>query len=290
MKHHDYPRAQRYPGGVDPRSTGSFPVVQRSGIRFFRQIARVFTGFFLDVGHRVFFARDILRAFGDPATYLPLTIRQMRNIGVDSLPLAGIVAAFIGAVTALQTRYQLFPGIQLSVVGFITRQMIVLELGPLLTALVLTGRVGARMTAEIGTMRVTEQIDALETLSFDPVAYLVVPRLLAALVMLPVLTIMANAIGVGTAFVTGVIATDVTFAQFVEGLRLGFNPFQVTYSLIKALFFGGAIAFVCAYEGYITEAGAEGVGRSTARAVVITSVAILLLDALTATYLAPQLQ
>ena len=284
MHRHDYPR------GTDRRATASFPVVQRTGIRFFRRIARFFVGFFLDVGHRVFFARDVARAFGDPATYLPLTMKQMRGIGVDSLPLAAIVAAFIGAVTALQTRYQLFPGIQLSVVGFITRQMIILELGPLLTALVLTGRVGARMTAEIGTMRVTEQIDALETLAYDPLAYLVVPRLLAALVMLPVLTIMANAIGVSTAFVTGVLATDVTWAQFQEGLRLGFKEFQVTYSLIKALFFGGAIAFICSYEGYITEAGAEGVGRSTARAVVVTSVMILLLDALTASYLAPQLQ
>ena len=282
--------ATNFPRGTDSRATQTFPIVQRSGIRFFRRVSRTLIGVFLDIGHRVFFARDILRAFGDPATYVPLTIRQMRNIGVDSLPIAAIVAAFIGAVTALQTRYQLFPGIQLSVVGFITRQMLILELGPLLTALVLTGRVGARMTAEIGTMRVTEQIDALETLAYDPVAYLVVPRLLAALVMLPVLVILANAIGVGTAFLTAVAATDVTWGQFAEGLRLGFTPFQVLYSLIKAFFFGGAIAFVCAYEGYITEAGAEGVGRSTARAVVITSVVILLLDALTATILAPQLQ
>ena len=279
-----------YPYGTDRRPTATFPVVQRTGIRFFRRVARAVTAVFLDIGHRVFFARDIARAFGDPATYLPLTIRQMRNIGVDSLPIAAIVAGFIGAVTALQTRYQLFPGIQLSVVGLITRQMIILELGPLLTALVLTGRVGARMTAEIGTMRVTEQIDALETLAFDPVAYLVVPRLLAALVMLPVLTIFANAIGVGTAFLTAVAATDVTWPQFQEGLRLSFNTFQVFYSLLKAFFFGGAIAFVCSYEGYITEAGAEGVGRSTARAVVVTSVAILLLDALTASYLAHKLQ
>jgi phospholipid/cholesterol/gamma-HCH transport system permease protein len=279
-----------FPRAPDRRPTQTFPVVQRQGIRFFRRISRTVIGVFLDIGHRVFFARDVLRAFGDPATYVSLTIKQMRNIGVDSLPIAAIVAAFIGAVTALQTRYQLFPGIQLSVVGFITRQMLILELGPLLTALVLTGRVGARMTAEIGTMRVTEQIDALETLAYDPLAYLVVPRLLAALVMLPVLTVMANAIGVFTAFMTAVAATDVTWGQFQEGLRLGFQPFQVFYSLIKAFFFGGAIAFICSYEGYITEAGAEGVGRSTARAVVITSVAILLLDALTATYLAPQLQ
>ena len=110
-------------------------------------------------------------------------------------------------------RYQLFQGIQLSVVGLSARQMVVLELGPLLTGLVLTGRVGARMTAEIGTMRVTEQIDALETLAYDPIAFLVVPRLLAALIMLPVLTIFADAVGIGSAWITSVPATDVLSSQ-----------------------------------------------------------------------------
>ena len=245
---------------------------------------------FRKVGEWSYFLRDIGRAFRDPKTYGPETIRQMRNIGVDSLPLAAIVAAFIGAVTAFQTRFQLFGGVQLSVVGLISRQSIILELGPLLTGLVLTGRVGARITAEIGTMRVTEQIDALETLAYDPVAYLVVPRLIAALVMLPVLTILADAVGVGTALVTAVTATDVTTADFTQGLRLAFTPFQIVYSIIKATIFGGVIAFFCSYEGYTANVGAEGVGRSTAQAVVVTSVAILVFDALIALLLAPYLQ
>ena len=279
-----------YPRGTDPRPTSTFPVVQRSGIRFFRKITRAFSTAFGGVGLRAFFLRDVLRALAEPATYLPQTIKQMYNIGVGSVPLTVIVAAFIGSVIALQTRYQLFPGVQLSVVGLISRQMIILELGPLLTGLVLTGRVGARMTAEIGTMRVTEQIDALETLAWDPMAYLVVPRIIAALIMLPILVVLANTVGVGTAFVTARFATDVTPLQFREGLLLSFTSFQITYSLIKATMFGGAIAFLCAYEGYHAEAGAEGVGKSTATAVVITSVAILVLDALTATVLANQLQ
>lgn len=214
----------------------------------------------------------------------------MRNIGVDSVPLAIIVAAFIGAVTAFQTRYQLFGGVQLSVVGLISRQSIILELGPLLTALVLTGRVGARITAELGTMRVTEQIDALETLAYDPIAYLVVPRVLAAIIMLPVLTVFADAVGVGMAFLTSIVATDILPSDFMAGLQLAFAPFQIIYSLIKATVFGAAIAFFCSYEGYNSGAGAEGVGRSTATAVVITSVAILVLDAVTALLLAPYLQ
>lgn len=248
------------------------------------------SGLFATIGSRGYFAARITRSLSDWRTYAGETIRQMRNIGVDSVPLTAIVAAFIGAVTAFQTRYQLFGGVQLSVVGLISRQSIILELGPLLTALVLTGRVGARITAELGTMRVTEQIDALETLAYDPIAYLVVPRVLASIVMLPVLTIFADSVGVGMAFLTSVVATDILPSDFIAGLQLAYAPFQIIYSLIKATIFGLAIAFFCSYEGYNANAGAEGVGRSTASAVVVTSVAILVLDALTALLLAPYLQ
>jgi phospholipid/cholesterol/gamma-HCH transport system permease protein len=275
-------------GKLQPTET--FPVVQRTGIKFFRRITRSFISFFRQVGARGYFLRDIMRAFGDPATFVPETIRQMRRIGVDSIPLTVIVAAFIGGVIAIQVRYQLFPGVQLSIIGLSVRLMQVLELGPLLTGLVLTGRVGARMTAEIGTMRVTEQIDALETLSYDPLAFLIVPRLLACLIMLPCLVILADATGLLSGFAVSVFVTGVTEQDFIAGVRLGFSPFQVFYSLLKATLFGAAIAFVCSYEGFVTEAGAEGVGRSTAKAVVITSVSILVLDTLTAALLAPYLQ
>ena len=272
------------------RETGTYPVVQRTSIKFFRRVARGTMDIFRDIGQRTYFFRDIGRAFGDPATYAPETIRQMKNIGVDSAPLTIIVAAFIGGVIAIQTRYQLLPGVQLSIIGLAMRLMIVLELGPLLTGLVLTGRVGGRMTAEIGTMRVTEQIDALETLAYDPIAFLIVPRLLASVVMLPALVVLADAVGLLSGYLVSVDITGVTAGDFVTGLRLGFGTFQVVYSLLKAMMFGLAIALVCSYEGYITEAGAEGVGRSTARAVVIASVTILVLDALTAAILAPLLQ
>ena len=252
--------------------------------------ATLILGTFGGLGSRGYFAREIMRALAEPKTYLPETMKQMRAIGVDSLPLASLVAAFIGSVIALQTRYQLFAGIQLSVVGLIARQMVILELGPLLTGLVLAGRVGAQMTAEIGTMRVTEQIDALETLAYDPVAYLVVPRIIAGLIMLPILTIYADAIGIGFAYITSVLATGVHTFEFRDGLRLGYKSFQVFYSLLKAVMFGGAISFLCSYEGYYTGAGAEGVGQSTAKAVVISSIWILVLDALTAAILAPYLQ
>lgn len=270
------------PSVLNSQARGSLPLLRGAG--------RVGAGVLGGIGNRTLFLRDFFRALREPRTYLPITLQQMRVIGVDSVPLTLIMAGFIGGVTALQTRYQLFPGVDLSVVGLIARQMIVLELGPLLTALVLTGRVGARMTAEIGTMRVTEQIDALETLSYDPIAYLIVPRILAATIMLPVLVVLANTVEIMSAFVTAGLGTDVTFAQFTSGLRLSYSHFQIVYSLIKAVMFGTAIGFLCSYEGYVTDVGAEGVGRSTARAVVIASVAILVLDAITASMLAPFLQ
>jgi phospholipid/cholesterol/gamma-HCH transport system permease protein len=253
-------------------------------------MSRATLGFFGGMGARVLFLRDLRRALSEPDTYRPHLARQMRSIGVDSVPLVVMVAGFIGAVIALQVRYQLFPGIQLSVVGLSARQITVLETGPLLTGLVLAGRIGAKMTAEIGTMRVTEQIDALETLAYDPVAYLVVPRLIAAIVMLPILTIMADVIGVLAGGASAVLVGGVQMADFRDGVRLGYDHFQLAYSLIKATLFGAAIAYICCFEGYVTEAGAEGVGKSTAKAVVISSIWILILDAMTAFLLAPYLQ
>jgi phospholipid/cholesterol/gamma-HCH transport system permease protein len=275
-------------GRMQPTET--YPVVQRTGIRFFRRITRTTIGLFSQVGARGYFMRDIFRALSDPRTFVPETIRQMQRVGVESIPLTVIVAAFIGGVIAIQVRYQLFPGVQLSIIGLSVRLMQVLELGPLLTGLVLTGRVGARMTAEIGTMRVTEQIDALETLSYDPVAFLILPRLLAAIVMLPCLVVLADATGLFSGYLVSVHVTDVTKEDFITGVKLGFGTFQVIYSLLKAMLFGAAIAFLCSYEGFVAEAGAEGVGSSTAKAVVITSVSILVLDTLTAALLAPFLQ
>ena len=275
---------------MSSRPTETFPILQRSGLRFFRTMGRVALDLMGGIGARVLFTREIARALREGRTWRREVFHQMRTIGVDSLPLTIMVAAFIGGVITLQIRYQLFPGIQLSIVGLSSRQIVILETGPLLTGLVLAGRVGAKMTAEIATMRVTEQIDALETLSFDPVAYLVVPRLIACIIMLPILTVFANFFGVASGLMAAVSLTDVQYAQFMEGVRLGFDQFQVTYSLIKATLFGGAIAFLCTYEGYTTRGGAEGVGMSTAKAVVVSSIAILILDAITAILLARYLQ
>ena len=273
------PRRAPVPPAAAPRRPGPIARVLRTGAAHLEEVGR--GGYYL---------WDILRGLREPQTWGRETLRQMYSIGVGSVPFILVVAAFLGGVTAFQTFYQLFAGVQYSVVGLISRQSIVLELGPLLTALTLTGRVGARMTAEIGTMRVTEQIDALETLAYDPIAYLAVPRLLAALVMIPALTMIANAAALTSAWLILVTATPVTTADYEAGLRLAFTPFQIVYSLIKAVSYGGAIATVCSYQGYVAEAGAEGVGRSTAKAVVITSITILVLDGLIAAMFATLIQ
>jgi phospholipid/cholesterol/gamma-HCH transport system permease protein len=151
-------------GRLQPTET--FPVVQRTGHQFFRRITRP-SSLLRTVGARGYFLRDIGRALGDPATFIPETIRQMQRVGVESIPLTVIVAAFIGGVIAIQVRYQLFPGVQLSIIGLSVRSCRCSSSGPCSRARA-HGTRGRRMTAEIGTMRVTEQIDALETLSYDP--------------------------------------------------------------------------------------------------------------------------
>src|SRR5690606_28862977 len=167
----------------------------------------------------------------------------------------------------------------LCVVGTRVGKTMVLELGPVLTGLALSGRVGANIAAELGTMRVTEQIDALETLAYDPVAYLVVPRILAGTLMFPAIVLLANAIGILAGWGTAMALLDMSSQEFVKGLRLFFLPWDVQFSMIKSATFGLTVTAVGCGFGFHTTGGAEGVGRATTRAVVVASMIILVLDA-----------
>jgi phospholipid/cholesterol/gamma-HCH transport system permease protein len=216
--------------------------------------------------------------------------RHLRDVGFGSLFIVVLTGFFTGMVFGFQTLQGFRRFGAEALVGPATLLTLSRELGPVLTGLMVAGRSGSGMATELGTMRVTEQIDALETLAFDPVGFLALPRLLAGIVMLPALVVLANVAAIVSAWITLILATDVRTDDFVLGLRLAFTAFQVVYSLIKATAFGAAIAFVCSYEGYVTGAGAEGVGRSTAKAVVIASVSILVLDAIVAAIFAPFIQ
>lgn len=222
---------------------------------------------------------QMARALRDAATWGRLLVLQMARIGVASVPIALFIATFTGIVLALQASYTFTGAVPLYFVGALVQKTMILELGPVLTGLALAGRVGANIAAELGTMRVTEQIDALETLAYDPVAYLVVPRVLAGTLMFPVVTVLADAQGILAGWITSLYLLDMSTAEFVRGLRLFFEPFDVRFSVIKAMSFGLTVTALGCYYGFTTQGGAEGVGRSTTRAVVAASMVILVLDA-----------
>jgi phospholipid/cholesterol/gamma-HCH transport system permease protein len=208
-----------------------------------------------------------------------LLLGQMAKIGVDSVPIALFIASFTGVVMALQASYTFTGAVPLYFVGALVGKTMMLELGPVLTGLALSGRVGANIAAEIGTMRVTEQIDALETMAYDPVAYLVVPRVLAGILMVPMVVVLATGMGVGAGWLTSLYLLDMSTPEFMKGLRLFFVPFDIQFGIIKSLSFGLTITSIGAFFGFTTRGGAEGVGIATTRAVVVSSMVILVLDA-----------
>lgn len=204
---------------------------------------------------------------------------QMARIGVESVPIALFIASFTGIVLALQASYTFTGAVPLYFVGTLVGKTMVLELGPVLTGLALSGRVGAAIAAELGSMRVTEQIDALETMAYPPVSYLVVPRVLAGTIMFPMVVMLATALGVVAGWATSLQLLDMSTPEFMKGLRLFFRPFDVEYAAIKSVSFGLTVTSVGAFFGFTTRGGAEAVGRSATRAVVVSSMVILVLDA-----------
>jgi len=242
-------------------------------------LGRITLDLFAGLGRFGTFLADTCRAIPDLGTWGPLLTLHMRRVGVDSLPIALFLATFTGIVLALQASYTFTGAIPLYFVGTLVGKTMILELGPVLTGLALSGRVGANIAAELGTMRVSEQIDALETLAYDPVAYLVVPRVLAGVVMFPILVIFANLVGILAGWITAINMLELSTAEFVRGLRLFYAPFDLTYSLIKTTSFGLVITLIGCFQGFTTAGGAEGVGVSTTRAVVVASMLILVLDA-----------
>ncbi len=230
------------------------------------------------VGRLTQFTIEAIRGLAEVKIWWPRAMVEAWNIGVGSLFIVLLISSFAGAVTALQTGYQFTGGLPYYVVGTLVVSSIVLELGPVLTALILAGRIGARYAAELGTMRVTEQIDALESLGRSPASHLVVPRVLAGLVMIPALTILANVTGILAGWISVKMVLPVTNADFTYGAQSYWRPWDAWYSVIKSFFFAGSITLISCYMGFSTQQGAEGVGKSTTGAVVISSVLILLLD------------
>ena len=238
-------------------------------------IGRPFLTFLIATGRLAVFTFVSVSHCLKPPFYLRLTIKQMIEIGYYSLPVVGLTAIFTGMVLALQSytgfaRFSAESAIPNVVVVSITR-----ELGPVLAGLMVAGRVGAAMAAEIGTMRVTEQIDALNTLATNPFKYLVAPRLIAGLTMMPILVLIADVIGVFGGYLVSVHKLGFNPSTYLRNTIDFLEPQDVISGLVKAAAFGFLVTLMGCYHGYNSKGGAQGVGRATTNAVVSASILIL---------------
>jgi phospholipid/cholesterol/gamma-HCH transport system permease protein len=204
---------------------------------------------------------------------------QLMSVGVGSIPLVVVTAVLSGVVTSQQGGYQFTSSIPLYVLGSVVTSSVVLELGPVMTSFVLIGRVGARITAEIGTMKVSEQIDALHSLGLDPVPVLAAPRIIAGTIAMPLLVGLANFIGVFAGLVAARFAVGLGPESFLYGARMFWHSWDLLYSVSKGLVFGFVIPLISVHMGFGTRGGAEGVGRATTSAVVLMIITVLVLDA-----------
>lgn len=234
--------------------------------------------FFQEIGEVSKLFWGIVKSFTWISRSRRLIIYQMEHIGVNSLPLVIIIAIFTGAVAAWQAAYQLKGIAPLSFLGAATSRAIITELGPVLTGIVIAGRVGASIAAELGTMKVTEQIDALETMAINPVRFLAMPRFLASILMMPMLVIFANIIAVLGAYIVSNYFLGISFEVFFKSVRRFFQISDLISGLLKTVFFGGVTSLLGCHIGFRTEGGAEGVGLSTIRSFVLSAALILILD------------
>jgi phospholipid/cholesterol/gamma-HCH transport system permease protein len=222
---------------------------------------------------------EALRSSRDVRTWWPNFTEQCRRLGVDSLPIGMLIALFTGVVLALLASYSFTGAVPRYLVGTLVQKTVMMELAPVLTGLALAGRVGANIAAELGTMQVTEQVDALETLAYDPIAYLVVPRVLAGVIMFPIVVGMAMFVGLGAGWGASLGLLDLSTPEFMKGVRLFFDAFDVRYGLVKASSFGFAVTILGCVHGLKARGGAQGVGGAATSAVVQSAVMILVLDA-----------
>ncbi|MGQ9706132.1 MAG: MlaE family ABC transporter permease [bacterium] len=252
--------------------------IKRILIIWFEEIGKRTLRFLSDLGGiAIMFYKAFVNIFIPPFGFRR-TIKQMLVFGVESTPVVALTALFTGMVLTLQTTYEISKfGAQIYIGGVVGLSM-TRELGPVLTSLMIAGRVGASIAAEIGTMRVTEQIDALETLAMNPIRYLVVPRFISGISMLPLLNAMADFIGIGGGLMVYVYRYDIPSRFYLNSLKDMVAPYDLFVGIFKTVVFGAIIASVACYYGFRARGGAEGVGRATTIAVVYSCIIILLAD------------
>jgi len=246
--------------------------------KVFEYVGRLTLGICEEVGRIAsLFYKTLLWIFRPPLAIRNI-IRQMQEIGNRSMPVVTITATSTGMVFALQTYYALEKFQAEVMVGQALALALTRELAPVLAGLMVAGRTGAAIAAELGTMAVTEQIDALDTLAVNPIKYLIVPRVLAGILMLPILTIYADAIGLAGGYVVGVKLLDLNGGMFLESLYGALTLSDVMSGIYKSAVFGVIITFMGSYQGFYTMGGAEGVGKATTRSVVLSCMMILIVN------------
>jgi phospholipid/cholesterol/gamma-HCH transport system permease protein len=240
---------------------------------------------FAEVGGVAIFMGETFRLLPRGLRAPRLIVDEMHAIGVQSLVLVLVVSLFTGAVSAVQAAYQFAAMVPMKYIGSVILRSVIIELGPVLTGIIVGGRVGASIAAELGTMRVTEQIDALEAMAIHPVRYLVVPRVVAAVIMMPALVVLADAIAITGGWIVSSTSLGVSTHTYTVGLKQFFHMKDLWSGLVKSVFFGAIIGWMGCYYGFRTEGGAEGVGNATTRAVVAICVLVLISDYVLATVL-----
>jgi len=210
-------------------------------------------------------------------------LEECNSIGVKSIFIVAIVSTFIGAVSCIQTAYNLVsPLIPVSTVALIVRDMQILELAPTITCIVLAGKVGSNIAGELGTMRITEQIEALEVMGINSASYLVLPKILAAMVTFPMLVILAAFLGIWGGYMAGTLTGVISERDYIYGIRDGFVPYNIFFMCVKPFVFGFLIAAISSFKGYYTSGGALEVGQSSTQAVTSSCIAVLVADYLLA--------
>lgn len=236
-------------------------------------------GFLKEIGKYFIFLGNLFVNRESFKTHYKLVVDECVLIGLDSIFLFVLVSTFIGAVSTVQTAFNLVaPYIPKYVISQVVREMTVLELAPTVMAIVYAGKVGSSMSGNLGTMRITEQIDALEVMGINSINYLVLPKIIASLLMYPLLVVVSGICALTGGYLVGVITGILAPTEYVYGIRYLFNDFTVTFALIKAITFGFLVASISSYKGYYTTGGALEVGISSTKAVTTSVIAILLAD------------
>jgi len=213
--------------------------------------------------------------------YLKRIIFEMDKLGLDSIGIVAFISLFVGAVLTIQMAFNIdSPIVPIYTIGYATRKSIILEFAPTIISLILAGKVGSRIASEIGTMRVTEQIDALEIMGINPATYLIFPKVVASMVFNPLLILMSMALAMIGGWLSGLFSGFVGTYEYVYGIQFQFQMYDVTYAMIKTVVFAFLITSISGYFGYYTKGGALEVGESSTRAVVVSSVNIIIFNLL----------